>query len=333
MSGETATEDVYDSFIDRHRATLASLKRGWSRFKQDRLGVIGVLILVTFVLMAVFAPMLAPHDPNWRAPETITSEGEGVSEDASLDDQLAEVSNKQLDHPSPPKFGDPYFAPLGTTDRGHDVLSRLIYGARVTLYIGLAAGLLSSLVGIPVGIISGFYGDTAVDEAIQRLIDILYAVPFLPLMIIFVASFGITTTNVILAIVVKSWLNNAIVIRGQVLSLKERSYIEAAKVAGSSDRRIMFRHILPNVLPLGIIYLAQDAAYAILAHATLAFLGYADPSALAWGTELQWVQVTGNQYLAWWWMVPAGTLIVLVAAAFYFVGYSLENVTNPETNA
>jgi len=160
----------------------------------------------------------------------------------------------------------------------------------------------------------------------------MYGLPFLPLVIVLVALRGTTTTNIILAIAVTSWLNNCIVIRGETLSLKERSYIEAAQVAGASDLRIVFRHILPQVLPLGFVYLAQDAAFAILTQASLAFLGLADSTAISWGIMLQWVQVTGNVYNALWWMIPPGLMITLLAAAFYFVGYSLEDVTNPQAN-
>lgn len=317
MNGETK-----QSFVDRHQSTFKSINRGWRRFKRHRLGIIGVIILTSMVFIGIFAPFLAPHSPEWRAPDTV---GEGEAE------TLGDLADAEIRHPAGPTFGDPYFAPLGTDHRGHDVLTHLMYGSRITLYIGFVAALLSSLVGIPLGIISGYYGDSWIDEGIQRFIDIMYALPFLPLMIVIVTIFGVTVTNVILAIVVKAWLINAIVIRGQTLSLKERSYIEAAKVAGASDRRIMLKHILPNVLPLGFIYLAQDAAIAIIAYANLAFLGYAPAEALSWGTMLQWVQVTGNIFDAPWWMLPPGILITLVAASFYFIGYSLEDVTNPHT--
>ena len=303
-------------------------KRGWRRFRNHRLGVVGLSFLVLLVFVAIFAPYLAPHSTEWQAPNSVSASGESKCD--SLD-CLAEESEKKgsISHPESPRFGEPYFAPLGTDHRGHDVLSRLIYGTRITLYIGIAAGVLSSLVGIPIGLVSGFYGDTWIDELIQRVVDIIYSLPFLPLMIVLVGVFGVSTTNIIIAIVLKSWLNNAIVIRGQTLTLKERSYIESAQVAGASDTRIIFRHILPNVLPLGFVYLAQDAAIAIIAQASLAFLGYADISKISWGTMLQWVQVTGHIFDAPWWMIPPGLLITAIAASFYFVGYSLEDVTNP----
>jgi peptide/nickel transport system permease protein len=325
MSSETQ-RSILQRHRDRHAGTYRSLRRGWSRFRSHRLGLIGLLVLFGIVTMAVFAPLLAPHTIGWRAPTQINEGGGGAS-------SLGDLANAQITHPAPPKFGDPYFAPLGTDHRGSDVLTRIIYGSRTALYIGLAAGLLSSLVGVPLGLISGFYGDTWIDELIQRIVDIMYGLPFLPLVIVLVALRGVNTTNIILAIAVKSWLNNAIVIRGQTLSLKERSYIEAAKVAGASDNRIVFRHILPNVLPLAFVYLAQDSAFAILTQASLAFIGLSDFTAVSWGVMLQWVQVTNSVYTAWWWVLPPGIMLTLIAAAFYFIGYSLEDVTNPHTNS
>ena len=319
MSSETRGS-VLQRYKERNQGLVDSLKRGWSRFTQHRMGMAGLVILTGMILMAVFAPYIAPHSVDWTAP---TSDGGA--------DTLEDLGDSQISHPAPPKFGDPYFAPLGTDMDGRDVLSHLIWGSRTGLYIGLAAGILSSLVGVPLGLISGFYGDTWIDETIQRIVDIMYGLPFLPLVIVLVALRGVTTTNIIIAIAVKSWLNNAIVIRGQTLSLKERSYIEAAKVAGASDNRIIFRHILPNVLPLAFVYLAQDAAFAILTQASLAFLGLADFTNVSWGVMLQWVQVTGHVYDALWWMIPPGIMITLVSASFYFVGYSLEDVMNPHS--
>ena len=326
MSGETRKRS---GFIRRNYGYVRSINRGLGRFKQQRLGVLGLLILLGLIVMAIGAPYVSPHDLGWQAPTTL----EG-GEDCTTLDCLAEGGT--ISHPAPPKFGgltgDPYFAPLGTDHEGADVLTKIIWGSRTALYIGLAAGLLSSLVGIPLGLISGYYGDTWIDESIQRVIDVMYGLPFLPLVIVLVAVNGINTTNVIIAIVVKSWLNNAIVIRGETLSLKERSYVEAAKVTGASDIRIVFRHILPNVLPLGFVYLAQDAAFAVLTQANLAFLGLSEFTNVSWGTMLQWIQVTGHVYDSPWWLIPPGLMITVLAASFYFIGYSLEDVMNPHSD-
>lgn len=316
MTRQTEGTDTEYSWFDRLRDRVApmiiGLKRTWEQFTRSTVGLVGLALLTGIVCMAVFAPYIAPHPPEWMA----YGENPSFSEASSL--------------PHPPAFGDPFFAPLGTDSLGRCILSRLIYGSRTALYIGVVAGLLSSVVGIPLGVISGFYGDTYIDEAIQRLVDVMFGLPFLPLVIVLVAIRGATITNIILAIVVKSWLNNAIVVRGQTLSLSERPFIEAARAGGASDSRLMWKHILPNVLPLGFIYLAQDAAFAILIHANLAFLGLSDFDAVSWGTMLQWLQVEGYVYTAPWWLIPPGLMIALLAASFYFVGYSLEDVMNPD---
>jgi peptide/nickel transport system permease protein len=327
------TQDTFLQRIkQRNYGLWQSLSRGWSKFTRQRIGVVGLLILIGLILMAVFGPYIIDvvpqiHDVTdpgkWKAPKN------PAGEECTTIECKAESGG--ISHPAPPKFGDPYWAILGTDHEGADVLGKIIIGSRTAMYIGLAAGLLSSLVGVPLGLISGFYGDTWVDELIQRVIDVMYGLPFLPLVIVLVAMRGLSTTNVIIAIVVKSWLNNAIVIRGETLSLKERSYVEAAKVSGASDTRIVFRHILPNVLPLAFIYLAQDSAFAVLTQANLAFLGLAEFTNISWGTMLNWIQQTGHVYDSPWWLIPPGIMITLLAASFYFVGYSLEDVMSPSS--
>jgi peptide/nickel transport system permease protein len=311
----TAQRDDQPGWVERSRERLTPIligfRRTYDQFTESSLGLIGLAILTAIILMAVFAPFVAPHSPEWQA----------YGDNPSFEESAA--------HPHPPAFGDPFFAPLGTDSLSRDILSRMIYGSRTALYIGLAAGILSSLVGVPLGVLSGYYGDTWIDESIQRVVDVMYGLPFLPLVVVLVAVNGVTTTNIIIAIVLKSWLNNTIVIRGQVLSLSERPFIEAARASGASDLRIMGKHILPNILPLGFIYLAQDAAFAILTQASLAFLGFADFTAVSWGTMLQWIRVEGYVYSAPWWLIPPGIMIALLAASFYFVGYSLEDVMNP----
>ncbi len=316
MATETREVDAdSDSGLrERLYPLIVGVRRTWGQFTESRLGVLGLVIIAAISFVAVFAPYIAPHPLEWQAF--------GNNPTFSQASQL----------PHPPAFGDPFFAPLGTDHLGHGILTQLIYGSRTALFIGLAAGVLSSLVGVPLGIISGYYSNTWVDEGIQRVVDVMYGLPFLPLVIVLVFINGVTTTNIILGIVAKSWLNNAIVIRGQVLSLSKRPFVEAAEASGASDFRIMWRHLLPNVLPLGFIYLAQDAAFAILIQASLAFLGLADFTQVSWGTMLQWIQVQGYIYTAPWWLIPPGIMIALLAASFYFIGYSLEDVMNPGSN-
>jgi peptide/nickel transport system permease protein len=291
-------------------------RRSWDRFSEHRLGIVGLFILMVYILWALFPSVFAPHSPEWVA---------------YLGTEPGRMTLEQSESlPHPPAFGDPFFAPLGTNSDGAGIATLVIYSARNALYIGFAAGILSSLVGVPLGLISGFYGNTWIDELIQRVADIGQALPFLPLVIVLVAMRGINVTNIIIAIVFKSWINNCIVIRGETLSLKERSYVESAEVAGASDARIVFRHILPNVIPLGFIYLAADAATAILTQANLAFLGLADFTANSWGLMLQRIQSRNHVFDAPWWLIPPGLAIMTIGAAFYYVSYSMEDVANPQ---
>ncbi|MFB6244247.1 MAG: ABC transporter permease [Halobaculum sp.] len=316
-----ATEDSdsgLDSIKRRWEPRIERFRRGWDRFTEHKVGVLGLIIMIVYAFWAVVPGWFAPHTTEWIAylgepPHTSRLSAEQV---------------RSLPHP--PAFGDPFFAPLGTNSAGQGILSLTIHSTRTAMYIGLAAGILSSLIGVPLGLISGFYGDTWIDETIQRIVDIMYGLPFLPFLIVLVAIRGITTTNIIIGIAVTSWLNNCITIRGETLSLKERSYVDSAKVAGASDTRIMFRHILPNVLPLSFVFLAQDAAAAILGQASLAYLGLADFTAQSWGIMLQNIQNNGYVFQAPWWLIPPGVALTLTAAAFYFVGFSMEDVTNPQ---
>ncbi|WP_276300718.1 ABC transporter permease [Halorussus lipolyticus] len=316
MSTETESGSQFDSFKERWRPRIERFRRGWDRFTEEKMGVLGIVIMVMFILWALFPDFFAPHSMEWRA---------------YLGTEPGRLTAEQADTlPHPPAFGDPFWAPFGTNYLGQGILSLIVHAADDALYIGFAAGLLSSLVGVPLGLISGFYGDTWIDETIQRVVDVMYGLPFLPFLIVLVAIRGITTTNIILGIAVTSWLNNCILIRGETLSLKERSYVESAKVAGASDTRIVFRHIMPNVLPLAFVFLAQDAASAIIAQASLAYLGLADFTANSWGLMLQNIKSNGYVFEAWWWLIPPGVCIMLLAAAFYFVGFSMEDVTNPQ---
>lgn len=316
MATESESGTTIESVRERWNPRIERFRRGWDRYTEHRMGIVGLVILFVFVLWALFPSVFAPHPLEWEA---------------YLGTEPGRLTGEQLNTlPHPPAFGDPFFAPLGTDAAGRDIATLLVYSAQNALYIGFAAGALSSLVGVPLGLISGYYGDTWIDELIQRIVDVMYGLPFLPFLIVLVAINGITTTNIIIGIAVTSWLNNCIVIRGETLSLKERSYVESAKVAGASDARVIFRHIMPNVLPLGFVFLAQDAAVAIIAQASLAYLGLADFTANSWGIMLQEIQAQGYVFDAWWWLIPPGLMITLVAAAFYFIGFSMEDVTNPQ---
>ncbi|WP_313690944.1 ABC transporter permease [Halorarum halobium] len=321
MATDNQDTSNLDSFKRRWEPRIERFRRSWDRFTEHKMGVIGLVILVVYAVWSIIPGVFAPHSLEW-----VAYLGEPPHNARLTGEQIRSL-------PHPPAFGDPFFAPLGTNQAGEGILTLVVHSASTAMYIGLAAGLLSSLVGVPLGLISGFYGDTWIDETIQRIVDVMYGLPFLPFLIVLVAVRGINTTNIIIGIAVTSWLNNCIVIRGETLSLRERSFVESAKVAGASDTRIMFRHIMPSVLPLSFVYLASDAAGAVIAQASLAYLGLADFTADSWGIMLQNIQAEGYVFDAWWWLIPPGLAITLLATAFYFVGFSMEDVTNPQRDS
>jgi len=280
-------------------ASLAiSLLRPRRRFRLGTVGWAGVALLVALTGTAVLAPSLSPYNP---------------------EDTVADP------------FQSPSRAhPLGTNDVGQDILSELIYGARISLTVGFLAAAMAVGIGTLVGIAAGYLGGW-VDTLLMRAVDLVLVIPFLPLMILLAAYLGPSFWNIIIVIGILVWARPSRVIRAQVLSVKCLDYVEAALALGSPARRIMVRHILPAVLPLALAQFILAASSAILIEAALSFLGLGDPTAKSWGSVLYYAQVR-NAFLsgAWlWWVVPPGLLITTTTLAFAFTGYSLEEVLNP----
>jgi len=217
---------------------------------------------------------------------------------------------------------------LGTDQYGQDLFSQLIYGTRISLYIGLLVAVMSVTIGVAVGLVSGYMGG-AVDQALMRFNDLLLVLPGLPLLIVLVAVLGARIENLILLMGLLGWNGFARVVRSQVLSLKERPFIEAAKAAGAGTGHIIVRHILPNVMALVYVSLATSVPGAITAEAALAWLGFYDPTRMSWGRMLHEVFVAGATR-NWWWIIPPGLCIALIATAFILLGYALDEVLNPK---
>ena len=268
----------------------------------DRLGTASLLVIVGFALVALFAPLIAPHDPQERHYDE---------------------SGKLLGL-IPPSSGHW----LGTTLYGRDVLSQLVLGTRNALFVGLLTAVFVGLVGVNVGLLSGYYGGR-VDTVLMRLTDVVSGIPILPFAIV---ALTILTRDVWWIVVVMSllyWTTTARVIRSQVLSLRERPFVDAARIAGTRDLRILYKHISPNVLPQALVHGAFSVAWAITTEASICFLGFGDPYTLSWGTMLYDVFTSMVMYQAWWWFLPPGFCIMLLVTSFYFLGRSLEEVANP----
>jgi len=217
---------------------------------------------------------------------------------------------------------------LGTDFYGGDILTELFYGAQVAFVVGLLAALFAVGVGTLVGLISGYYGKL-VDALLMRTTDIFLVLPFLPIVLIFVSILRPSIWIIILTLAIVGWPGIARVIRAQVLSLKERPFIDAARVSGASDSRIIFRHIAPNVLPFSFLYMSLTVAGAIITEAALSFLGLGDPAVISWGGMLSLLLSQGAALYAWWWLLPPGLCITILSLGFYLLGRGFDEIINP----
>lgn len=281
---------VKNSNLSRRRA------KDFARaYTQNTQAMVGLSLLIVILLTAVFASVLAPHDPY------------------ALIGGLLETPSRTH--------------PLGTDNLGRDVLSRLIYGSRVSLMVGTVAATLSGILGTTLGAIAGFFGGK-VDAVLSEVIDIVLMIPTFFLILIVVALMGSSVLNVMIVIGLTSWPGNARVMRSQALSLRTRTFVQAARASGESEWRILLRYIVPNGIFPVVSNTTMQVATAILTEASLSFLGLGDPNAVSWGQMI----FSGRTYItsAWWVAAFPGLAIVMTVAAFYLIGDGLNRVLNPK---
>ena len=268
----------------------------WQRFRRSRLATGAVLYVALITLLAIFAPLIAPQEPNI----------------IDLGRRLQPPGGENL---------------LGTDEVGRDVLSRMIYGARVSLIIGFAATLLAIVVGSVLGAIAGYYGSAA-DWIVSRLIEVVLCFPFLFLVLGIVALFRPSLWTVLIALALTSWTTEARFVRAEFLRIRELEYAQAARASGARDPRIIFRHLLPNALAPVIVSSSFGIASAILTESALSFLGLgvALPEA-SWGSILG----IAHEYIefAWWLALFPGLAIFMTVAAFNLIGDRLRDVMDP----
>jgi len=274
------------------------VKRTWSEFRRNKIGVLGLFISLFFVAMAVFAPIIAPYSPS------------DIYVGAPL---------------SPPSKEFPF----GTDELGRCILSLIIYGSRISLSVGVIAALINISIGTIVGLICGYYRNI-LSDALMRVTDAFIMIPSLALMVVLAAILGPNIYTIILAIGITTWPTTARTVMSQVLSLKERQYVEAVRAAGGSDFYIIFHCILLNVLPIVFTNMILSIATAVLYEAGLSFLGLGDPTRISWGIILYYANTSGAIISgAWWYVIPPGICIVLLVVAFTFVSHGLDEVLNP----
>ena len=282
------------------RRRRESAGRTWSEFRRHRSGVAGLCVLVVFILAAVFAPLLVDSD--------------GLLKTKATGQVMAPPTSSYW---------------LGTDDAGRSVLTLLVYGARVSLLVGLFATVISMLLGTTIGIASGFLRGWPA-ALLYRLTEWFLVIPFVPLALVLAVLLNGSIYTVGFVIGVTSWPGTALLIRAQTLSIKNRPYMERARVLGAGNWHQMRRHILPNVMPMVFANTTLTVAGAILAETTLSFLGLGDPSRVSWGTMLDSAFTNGALTLgAWWFLFPPGICVILVVLSFTLVGQALEAVFNP----
>jgi ABC-type dipeptide/oligopeptide/nickel transport system permease subunit len=221
------------------------------------------------------------------------------------------------------------FGVLGTDQFGRDIFSQLVYGARLSLLIGLLSAFFSVAIGLVVGVAAAYSG-SIVDEVLMRFTDMLLVLPSLPLLLVLIAVLGPSLWNLILVIGLLGWMGFARIVRSQVLSLKERPFIEAAKAIGGGKIYIMERHIIPNLLSLAYVSLALAVPGAILSEAALSWLGLFDPTVVSWGKMLHDAMSYERSVDKWWWIVPPGLCIAITSLSFILLGYAMDEILNPK---
>jgi peptide/nickel transport system permease protein len=229
-------------------------------------------------------------------------------------------------------LGGTSYGLLGTDSLGRDVFTQLVYGTRISLYVGLVAAFLGVVIGLIVGLVAAYVGGI-VDEVLMRFTDALLVLPGLPLMIVLIMTLsnGVYSLNILILVIgFLGWMGFARVVRSQVLSLKERPYVEAAKAVGAGTPYILFRHILPNVVVLIYVTLALSVPAAIVTEAAFSFLGFIDVHEMSWGRMLS---ATINNPSIWWIVVPPGLAILILSLSFILIGYALDDILNPRLRA
>ncbi|GAB2454949.1 ABC transporter permease [Nocardioides hungaricus] len=283
------------------RRRRAGRARAWRMFRRNRAGMAGLCVLVLFALVALCAPLLAP--------------AEGL--------EVTRATGGVLEPPSAEFW-------LGTDAQGRSVLTLLIWGARISLFVGLMATLISVLIGTLIGLTSGYFGRW-VGAILFRLTEWFLVIPFLPLAIVLASVLSPSLATIVIVIGVTSWPGTALLIRSQVLSIKERPYVERSRALGAGHRHLIARHLLPNVVPIVFANTTLTVAVAILSETTLSFLGLGDPTRASWGTMLDDAYGVGAITTgSWWYFVPPGLCVVLVVLSFTLVGQALEEVLNPK---
>ncbi len=272
------------------------MKIFWKRFKRNKLAVAGGVIVVVLFVIAVLAPFISPFNPN-------------------------DIDRKHILEPPSARH------PLGTDDLGRDVLSRMVYGSRISLSVGFIAIGIATIIGMLLGAVSGYYGGWT-DRAIMRFIDIMLSIPTFFLVLAVIAFVGPSIWNIMIVIGFTSWMGVARLVRAEFLSLKEREFVLAAKALGASDMRIILRHIMVNSMAPVFVSAILGVASAILVESALSFLGIGvQPPTPSWGNML--TSGKDNIEIAWWLSLFPGIAILITVLSYNLFGEGLRDALDP----
>ena len=292
---EERTEEVYKP----SRATQLHIV--WRKLKASKLAVFGGTIVLAVSVVALLAPLIAPYGPN----------------------------DMYITEPLRPPFSEVW---LGTDDWGRDMASLLVLGARTSLYVGIGAVLLEAAIGLAIGMIAGYFGGL-IDEVLMRIADVVLTLPTLMLLILAVSMFQMQGINVIVLVSgLLGWPLLARVVRSEFLTLKESTFVEAARSMGAGNWRIILRHILPNAMASVIVLLTMDIPWYIFYEASLTFLGFGDPQAASWGVLME----HGRRFLSsqgWWIAAFPGLAILITSLGFNLFGDGLRDALDVKTRA
>lgn len=339
----------------RLRLGWVAFKKNWRLFTENRIGLFGLFVIVLFALMALAHPILRSVGP-WEEDgiydpvigyDAVVQELEIVATPADVVDPITQmdVATAQLwcfgvlpgeiceipRAPAPPNSEHW----LGTDPLGRDVASQLTYSTRAAFFLGMVAAVVTVVVATTVGSMAAFYGGW-LDNLLMRLADLVLLLPLIPILIVVSGLFEVTMPLLGLMIgILSGFGGTAIVLKSQALSVKVKPFIDAARVSGGSNMHLIFRHVIPNVLPLSFLYMMFTVTEAVSLEATLSFFGLIE-APMTWGIMLNTAQSQG--YLRsglefWWLLVPAGLAVSLLAAGFFFVGRAMDEVINPRLRA
>jgi ABC-type dipeptide/oligopeptide/nickel transport system permease subunit len=308
-----------NSTIKRQRRSASQWAVAWRRFKRNKAGVAGLVIVLAVVFVGIFGDLLAPY-PAFPDPKALTPFYSG--------DVRTPPNSKYL---------------LGTDTLGTDVLSNILHGAKYALYVGVVVTAITMAIAIVIGAVAGYFGSW-IDNVLMRITEVFLVFPSLLFILIFVRVFTlgagaggsfnflginipIGLTIVIIVLAVFNWPGNARMIRGEFLRVRELEFIEAEKALGASNKRIIFRHILPNILSSIIVVASLTIAYAILLEAAVSFLGFGDVNTVTWGQILE--NNFSDMRIVWWAEVFPGLAILITVFGFNLLGDGLSDALNP----